>query len=29
MTFQTRWFGDATMYLTKAAPGKLSQRPDN
>lgn len=21
MTFETRWFGDATMYLTSAAPG--------
>ncbi len=23
MTFETRWFGDATMYLTKAGPGPL------
>ena len=29
MTFETRWFGDATMYLTKAAPGKLPPRHDN
>jgi hypothetical protein len=24
LTLETRWFGDATMYLTEAGPGQLS-----
>jgi hypothetical protein len=27
MTFETRWFGDATMYLTKAGQGQLPPQP--
>jgi hypothetical protein len=29
MTFQTRWFGEATMFLAHAAPGPLSIRYEN
>jgi hypothetical protein len=29
MTFQTRWFGNATMFLIHAAPGPIAVRQEN
>jgi len=29
LTLETRWFGDATMYLTEAGPGQVPLPPDD